>query len=134
MDTRPTVRSSILTTVNITVRTEGGEQYTGPLRLIAQHQNGTELDSNYWENSNGNEQLHIALSDPGSSTVVFTASNGVFVQSNTRLFLVVRSGQYGAVTLVFRTTDLPANHDTPEWKKKFVNSIIRYIQQVIPLE
>jgi len=128
--TRPTVRSSILTMVNVTVRTDGGELYTGPLRLIAQHQNGTELDSNYWKNSNGSEQLHIALSNPGNSTVVmFTASNGIFVQSTTSVFLVVTSGQYGAVTLVFRTADLPDNYDALEWKMMLVNSIISYIQQ-----
>ena len=129
--TRPTVRSSILTMVNVTVRTDGGELYTGPLRLIAQHQNGTELDSNYWKNSNGSEQLHIALSNPGNSTVMFTASNGIFVQSTTSVFLVVTRGQYGAVTLMFRTADLPDNYDTPKWEMMFVNSIISYIQQVM---
>jgi len=125
------VRSSILTMVNVTVRTDGGELYTGPLRLIAQDQNGTSLDSNYWKNSNGSEQLHIALSNPGNSTVMFIASNGIFVRSTTSVFLVVTRGQYGAVTLMFRTADLPDNHNTPEWEMMLVNSIISYIQQVM---
>ena len=129
VESRPTVRTSAITTVNITVYIEGHQLYTGPLILSAQYQNGTQLVSGQWPNSKGKQQLQFVLSDPGMSTLSFTASNDIMNLVNTSRVLAVAPSQYGDIRLTFVASSRPQN--TTQLGDKLMNSIINYVSQVL---
>ena len=130
VEKRPTVRTAAITTVNITlyVDVEGGRKYTGPLSLLAQYQNGTQLVSRHWPNSNGTQQLKFVLSDPGMSTLSFIASNDITNATSTSHMFVVGLSQYGAINLVFVASSRLQN--TTQWVAKLKNNIINYFTKV----
>ena len=128
VEKHPTVRTSAITTVNVTVYVEGGRKYTGPLSLSAQYQNGTQLVSGYWPNSNGTQQLKFVLSDSGMSTLSFTASNDIINVVNTSRMFAVGLSQYGAINLVFVASSRLQN--TTQWVAKLKNNIIDYVSKL----